>query len=98
MFPPNGDQIWNDSLLWRAIPIHTLSEEDDYVLAMKKTCPRYDKTFEDYLESPEIKTILKNNQSLIEYIATNSGKPISTICEAKSIYQTLWVENLKNFP
>lgn len=98
MFPPSGDQVWNDSLLWRAIPIHTIRQDDDYVLAMKKPCSRYDKAFEDYKNSPEIKTILKNNQSLIEYIEAHAGKSIHSICEVKTIYQALWVESLKDYP
>lgn len=38
MFPPQNNQIWSDSLLWQAIPIHTVPESDDYVLGMSGEC------------------------------------------------------------
>lgn len=98
MFPPKNSQIWNDSLRWQAIPIHTLTEEQDYVLAMKKPCPLYEQAYEKYEKSANITKILKNSSSLMKYLAKHTGKvAINTICEVKSIYQTLWLEQLKNF-
>lgn len=38
MFPPQNNQIWSDSLLWQAIPIHTVSSDNDYVLGMSGEC------------------------------------------------------------
>lgn len=97
MFPPKNNQIWNDSLLWQAIPVHTIPEDDDYILAMKSDCPRYEQAYEKYEKSTEIQSMLKSNQSLLKYLAKHTGKPINTVCEVKSIYQTLWLEQLKNF-
>lgn len=97
MFPPINEQIWNKSLMWQAIPIHIVPEMIDHVLAMKRPCPLYDQAFSEYEQSPEIKLILKNNRSLIEYLNEHVGKKIQTILEVKTVYQTLWVEQLKNF-
>lgn len=98
MFPPTNAQIWNPSLLWQAIPIHTIPKEIDHILSMKRPCPLYDQAFSEYEQSPEISLMLKNNRSLIEYLETHLGRKISTICEIKTIYLVLWVEKLKNFP
>lgn len=97
MFPPKDKQIWNDTLLWQAIPIHTIPEEMDYVLAMKSPCPLYEQTLDAYQQSPEIKSILKDNQSLIDHLEQYSGQTIQEICDVKTVYQALWVEKLKNF-
>jgi len=31
LFPPEGPQVWNDELMWQPVPVHTVSEESDYV-------------------------------------------------------------------
>lgn len=98
MFPPTNAQIWNSSLLWQAIPIHTIPNEIDHILSMKRPCPLYDQAFSEYEQSPEISLMLKNNRSLIQYLETHLGRKISTICEIKTIYLVLWVEKLKNLP
>lgn len=98
MFPPMNEQIWNDSLMWQAIPIHTIPGELDYVLGGKAPCPLYARAFDEYEQSDEVQLILKNNQSLIEYLEMYVGEEVRTICKVRTIYQALWVENLKNFP
>lgn len=32
MFPPEGNQIWNDQLIWQPIPIHSVPNTQDKVL------------------------------------------------------------------
>ena len=97
MYPPMNEQVWNESLLWQAIPIHTEPQEIDHLLGNKRPCPKYDQAFEEYGQSNEVLLMLKNNKSLIEYLERHTGANISTIRDVKAIYQTLWVENLKNF-
>ena len=121
MFPPKGQQIWNESLLWQgkdwnsktstliilyslifinfstAIPVHTVPEKLDHILAMKRPCPKYQKAYDEYIESDEIKSIFKNNQTLIEYLELHSGKELKTLFDLKSLNETLWIENLKGF-
>lgn len=98
MFPPTNKQVWNESLLWRAIPIHTIPEELDYVLAAKKPCPLYNRAYEEYKTSDEIKSILERNQSTVEYLEKHVGMKIDSIETLKDIYQALWIEQLKEFP
>lgn len=97
MYPPTNEQVWNKSLLWQAIPIHTEPRTSDYVLGDRRPCPKYNQAFEEYQQSNEVLLTLKNNKTLIEYLEKYTGANISTICQVKTIYQTLWVENLKNF-
>lgn len=97
MFPPSKEQVWNDSIMWQAIPIHTIPEKMDHILSMKRPCPLYDQTYYAYQQSPEIKLILKNNQSLVDYLEMHIGQKIQEICDVKSVYQALWVEQLKGF-
>ncbi|XP_031636090.1 testicular acid phosphatase homolog, partial [Contarinia nasturtii] len=98
MFPPKDHQIWNESLLWQAIPIHTLPQDQDGIIATKRPCPKYAKAFDDYEESDEIQSIIKSNRTLFDYLEKYVGQKVKTICKVKTIYQALWVESLKNFP
>lgn len=94
MFPPQSDQIWDDS--WQAIPIHTIPDGNDYILGHTLNCPLYDKAYKEYEQSDEIQSILRKNRPLIEYLENHTGANITNIRVAK-IYMTLLVEHLKNF-
>lgn len=97
MFPPTNAQIWNQSLKWQAIPIHTVPEKIDHVLAMKRPCPLYSRAYNEYAKSDEIKSIFKENHELIQYLEKHAGKQFPKIFDMKELYETLWIENLKNF-
>lgn len=96
LFPPGDKQMWNDKLLWQPIPIHTIPEHSDYILAAKKPCARYEYAMKKYEESPEIKALFKKFKPLFKYIEENSGKTIRTFNDVLEVYNTLWIENLKN--
>lgn len=63
---------------------------------MDKTCPLYDQVFKEYTESAEIQRMLKNNQSLFNYVEKYSGEKIRTFLDVQRIHETLVVENFKN--
>lgn len=97
MFPPIGRQIWNESLIWQAIPIHTTPEQLDYVLAMKKPCPLYLKAYAEYEQSDDVQSILRNNQELTDYINFHSGTTFKTIFDLKQLHEVLEIETLRNY-
>lgn len=96
MYPPHDQQIWNDALIWQAIPIHTIPFQSDYVLGMVTPCPLYNQTYEEYENSDEIKSMIKENEHLFKYLSKHVGTKVSSICEVKTIYEALWLEELKN--
>lgn len=66
MYPPNNKSAWNTKIDWQPIPVHTVPEKDDELLAMKKPCPAYDKEFERLIHSKAYKERLRKYQQLME--------------------------------
>lgn len=101
MFPPKKQQIWNRSLMWQAIPIHTIPVEFDHILAVRRPCPLYSKVFNDYIHSAEIQSAIKRNKSMLEYIQRHAGVEFlanNDFLSFFSICQTLLVEHQRNLP
>lgn len=94
-FPPDGAQVWNTKILWQPIPIHTIPEKLDNVLAAKKPCQRYDYALKKYFKSSEYKELCKKFASLFKYLEENSGAPVKTFEEAQYLYNTLFIETLR---
>ena len=95
LYPPIGNEIWN-SIKWMPIPVHTVPEEKDSILAARKYCPRYDHELEKVLNSPELKRIHKENKRLYQYLTEKTGNKISSLRSVEQLYDTLFVENLYN--
>ncbi|CAL7950976.1 unnamed protein product [Xylocopa violacea] len=95
LYPPVGNQIW-DSIKWMPIPVHTIPEDKDNILAAKKYCPRYDYELEKVLNSPEMKKIDKENKHLYIYLTEKTGNKVSSLRAAEQIYDTLFIESIYN--
>ncbi|EZA59943.1 prostatic acid phosphatase [Ooceraea biroi] len=95
LYPPVKNQVW-DSLKWMPIPVHTVSEKEDYLLRQTKYCPRYDYELQKLLTSPEFLRINKENAKLYDYLTENSGMEISSLKNAEHLYDTLKIENSYN--
>ncbi|KAK9886467.1 hypothetical protein WA026_016750 [Henosepilachna vigintioctopunctata] len=97
LYPPIGDQVWNPSLQWQPIPIHTSPNKKDGMLALEKPCPRFTKLLEDELQKDHYLNIAKENEKLYAYLTENTGKEINDLVGGYGLYDTLFVENLMNF-
>lgn len=96
MFPPEGEQIWNDDLLWQPVPIHTVPTQLDTIVYIKRPCPSLDQAKQSYFASAEMVETLAKYEQLFKYLEDNAGTPINTISQASDLYDTLWIEHLKN--
>lgn len=61
---------------WQPIPIHTMPENEDYLLAMKKPCDKYDSLLKDLLKSPEFVGLNKKYHDLYAYLSRNTGTAV----------------------
>ncbi|XP_031636654.1 lysosomal acid phosphatase-like [Contarinia nasturtii] len=73
MFPPSGNEIWNDELDWQPIPIHTKHISQDYVHGYFNNCPQYEQLYRKFTESPEFKYQFEKNIDFVRYLELNSG-------------------------
>ena len=54
LYPPHGNQIWNQELLWQPIPVHTLPLDKDNIISSHAKCPRLEQLTDEISELPEI--------------------------------------------
>lgn len=95
-FPPDGNQVWNTKIMWQPIPIHTVPEALDGVLAAKKQCNKYIYAQKKYQASVEFQALLSKYKPLFQYLAKNCGANINSFDQAQYLYNTLYIEHLKN--
>lgn len=52
LFPPTGEEVWNNELNWQPIPIHTMPLNEDYLLNSFVKCARFDQlTFINFFKT-----------------------------------------------
>ncbi|XP_054267345.1 lysosomal acid phosphatase-like [Macrosteles quadrilineatus] len=96
IFPPKGQQVWNDQLIWQPIPTHTTPEKLDKILAQKYPCPAYQAEHLRVLNSAEIRNITSRYSYILKNLTDFAGENISTLCDINWIYHDVYIEKLKN--
>ncbi|KAK9505300.1 hypothetical protein O3M35_009388 [Rhynocoris fuscipes] len=95
LFPPVGDQIWNENLLWQPIPTsHQKLSEDKLLLV--RGCPRFAEALNDVLKSDEVKKELDSQQEIYKYLSEHSGMEVKDPWGVEDIYSTLKAEEELN--
>lgn len=96
-YPPKSKQIWNADIPWQPIPVHTIPEKLDDILAAKKPCATYDYELKKVKRSTEFRNLDKQLKGLYEYLTVNTGKNVTSIDSVSIIYNELFIEKLYNF-
>lgn len=102
LYPPMGDQLWNKFLLWQPIPVHTVTDTDDFLLGgTLPSCPLYEMEYAKVLASPEVQDDLERLESkaYVDYILQSAGINTNGTAADKFlqiilIRDTLFVERL----
>uniref|UniRef100_A0A7G3AIU4 acid phosphatase n=1 Tax=Lutzomyia longipalpis TaxID=7200 RepID=A0A7G3AIU4_LUTLO len=95
-FPPMGHDVWNEDLKWQPIPVHTMPEKLDLLLASKKACPAYQYALKKRRRSEEYKELNKRFQGLYEYLSANTGRQINSLEGVQMLYSCLLIESIHN--
>lgn len=96
LFPPKGKDVWKEDLAWQPIPVHTVQEKHDKVLAAKKFCPAYDYALKKLRDSDEFQKINARYKYLYDYLTEKSGRRITNMEGVNFLYSVLFIEQLYN--
>lgn len=83
-------------LLWQPVPIHTQPKEMDHILYGGRPCSRYERAKQKYLQSSNYTTLMAKHKQLFNYLQENSGTQIRLLDDVDILYNTLWIEQLKD--
>ncbi|KAH8417655.1 hypothetical protein KR222_003621, partial [Zaprionus bogoriensis] len=96
LYEPRGQDVWNAQIKWQPIPVHTMPEKSDPVLAAKAPCPAFDYYLANMLASSEFQAKLARYKDLFYYLSQNSGREVKTFQDAQYLNNTLFIEELYN--
>lgn len=79
---------------WQPVAISMVPREQDFLIAQKKPCQKYDETLAKlYLNPPQdVVEMNQKNANLYRILSRNTGLNISTILDVELLYNTLAVE------
>ncbi|XP_050314999.1 prostatic acid phosphatase [Anthonomus grandis grandis] len=97
LFPPVDTDVWLGGFPWQPIPIHSIPETMDAVLAAKKPCQRYDNLMRKLFETPYFRNISHINHDLYAYLSRYSGSTVTNLKQLEYLYNTLKIEVMNNF-
>ncbi|GAB0094173.1 prostatic acid phosphatase [Sergentomyia squamirostris] len=95
-YPPKGHDVWLEELPWQPIPVHTVPEKMDLLLASKKACPAYEYALKKKRHTDEYRELNKKFKNLYDYLSKYSGKKINSLEGVQMIYSCLLIESIHN--
>lgn len=91
-FPPKGTPLeWNKNLNWLPIPYNYQELDQDTLLLVRTTCPRYHEELERVF-SEDIAAELEESKEMLEKLSNITGLLIKTPDDVQSLYSTLKAE------
>lgn len=95
-YPPTGKDLWNEEIKWQPIPVHTVPEHQDIIVAAKKSCPVYEYELKKLYKTAEFKDYDKEIKPIYDYLTEKSGKKVHSLQSVQNIYSCLHIEDLND--
>lgn len=96
LYPPGPDRVFNASLNWQPIPVHTRPTSEDNTLSMRETCPVYMKLFNESFYLPDIQKEEKENKDFYAWLGHHTGVDHEDLRNIWEIGDTLLIEKTHN--
>lgn len=92
LFPPNGEQIWNENIDWQPVPVHTVPLKYDYTLRTSKQCDRKDYFQMKFENSTDYTGVFEEFKTILDAMRAFTGLPLKMLYEVKMLHSTLFIE------
>lgn len=96
LYPPSIDELFVETLPWQPIPIHTLDEANDTLIAVSKQCPKFERMYSELCASDEFTRLARKYASFYEYISRYTTWNITDIGTFQGLYTTMYVYQMHN--
>ncbi|KAG7473650.1 hypothetical protein MATL_G00098110 [Megalops atlanticus] len=97
MYPPNGSQVFNPSLSWQPIPVHTVPMAEERLLSFPRSkCPRYESLIKETKQTEVFLNVTRGYKDFVDMVSKNAGLKDNNIESVWSIHDTLFCEAMHN--
>nr|CAD7578727.1 unnamed protein product [Timema californicum] len=91
LYPARGTQVWNPSLDWQPIPVHSTNPGQDNLIRMDAPCPAYSKEYELAINSSVIQNFTQEHADVFR-ILNEQGWPATRIDQIHGVYDSFKIE------
>lgn len=90
--PKNTPNEWNKNLNWQPIDINYENLDDDTLLLVRTTCPRYHEELTRVFAESDYRQIIEDNQEMFHALEQITGLSITSLDDIQSLFSTLKAE------
>ncbi|KAL6259993.1 hypothetical protein P5V15_009901 [Pogonomyrmex californicus] len=96
LWKPSEKQMFKSDVLWQPVTLFYQERQDDTLMLVWNTCPRYTQIRSSANDLPEIQKVHEDNKQLFAELSNFTGLSITTVDDVSSIYATLTAEKHMN--
>ncbi|XP_071564813.1 prostatic acid phosphatase isoform X1 [Temnothorax nylanderi] len=92
LWKPSESQSFKPNLPWQPVTLFYQERQDDTLMLVWNTCPRYTQLRSSANDLPEVRKVHEDNKQLFAELSNFTGMPITTVDDVSSLYATLSAE------
>ncbi|KAL3270624.1 hypothetical protein HHI36_021158 [Cryptolaemus montrouzieri] len=96
LYPPVGDEIWNEKIHWRPTPVHSEPLFIDHSVGRGAYCQKYNQDLAKVNSGRYLRTHNKEDKDLLKYLSKYTGDIFANINQIPELFDILTVEKNHN--